>query len=138
QVAGQVAAVVEVVHDPDEADGVHVVYGGGVRIVAELGRVARDGQDVAQAQGVSPQQVRLYPQQVPIPAGVVEDGVAPHLALEQHAERLRAHARRGAGTVGDVDDVDLVLLAVLRPVQDLAGVGPLGRVQLHRDHELLA
>ena len=52
QVARQVAAVVQVVHDPDEADRVDVVDRGRVRVVAELRRVAGDGQDVAQAERV--------------------------------------------------------------------------------------
>ena len=118
QVPREVAAVVQVVHDPDEPDRVHVVDRGGVRVVAELGRVAGDGQDVAEPERVGAEQVRLDPQQVPVAAGVVEDRLDPDLRLEQHAERLRAHARGGARTVRDVDRVDLVLLAVLRALQD--------------------
>src|SRR6185436_2922940 len=87
---------------------------------------------------VRPEQVRLDPEQVPVAAGVVQDRVDPHLLLQQHAERLRAHARRGARPVGDVDRVDLVLLAVLRALDDLAGVRAARRVELDRDHELAA
>ena len=75
QVAGQVAAVVQVVHDPDQADRVHVVDRRRVGIVAELGRVAGDREDVAQAQRVGAEQVRLDAEQVPVAAGVVQDRV---------------------------------------------------------------
>ena len=120
QVAREIAAVVQVVHDPDEADRVDVVDRGRVRVVAELGRIAGDREDVAQAERVGAQQVRLDPQQVPVAAGVVKDGVDADLRLHEHAQRLRAHARRGARAVGHVDRVDLVLLAVRTRVRGCA------------------
>ena len=138
QVAGEVAAVVEVVHDPDEPDRVHVVDRGRVRVVAELRRVAGDREDVAQAERVGPEEVRLNAEEVPVAARVVEDRVDPHLLLQEDAEGLRAHPRRGAGPVGDVDRVDLALLAVLRALDQRAGVGAPRGVELDRHHELPA
>ena len=103
RVAGQVAAVVEVVHDADEADRVDVVDRGRVRVVAELGRVAGDGEDVAQAQRVGAQQVGLDAEQVPVAAGVVEDRVdrRPSLCSSTHSDcaLMRAEARGPSATL---------------------------------------
>ena len=52
-----VESVIEAAHDVDQADGVHVKDRGGVRIVAQLGRVAGEAEDVVEADGRGAQQV---------------------------------------------------------------------------------
>ena len=91
----EIAAVVEVVHDADQADRVHVVDRGRVRIVAELRRVAGDGQDVAQAQRVGAQQVGLDAEQVPVAAGVVQDRLDPDAVLNEVTPWSRRSFARG-------------------------------------------
>ena len=48
------------------------------------------------------------PEQVPIAAGVVQDGFDARLLLHEHRGRQRAHPRAGARTVRNVDEVDAV------------------------------
>ena len=57
-VAADVHAAVEIVHDVDQPDGIHVEDGGCVRIVAQLGRVTGDADEVVDAEGARAQQVR--------------------------------------------------------------------------------
>src|SRR3989304_5348622 len=47
-----------------------------LRVVAHLGRVSRDDQKVRQACGVPAEEVRLHPDEVSVPAAVVEDRLA--------------------------------------------------------------
>jgi hypothetical protein len=51
--------VVQTADDVDQTDGVNVKYSGGIGVVAELGRVAGEAEDVVQADGRGPEQVRL-------------------------------------------------------------------------------
>ena len=105
-VGADVEPVVEAADDVDETDGVDVKDSSSVRIIAQLGRVAGEAQDVVQSDGRGPQQVRLNGQNIAIAAGVMENGLNPGVLLDLDAEALRAHAGRGAGRVGDVDGVD--------------------------------
>ena len=43
-----VEAVIEAVHDVDQADGVNVKDSGGIRIISKLGRIAGEAENVAQ------------------------------------------------------------------------------------------
>ena len=60
------------------------------------------------AHRVRAEQVGLHAEQVPIAAGVVEDGLDAGLLLDDQRGGERAHARAGARAVGDVDEVDAV------------------------------
>ena len=95
-VGADVEAVIEPAHDVDQADGIDVKDSGGVRIVAQLGRVAGEAEDVVQADGRGAQQVRLDAENVAVAAGVMENRLDAGVLLNLDAEALRAHAGRGA------------------------------------------
>lgn len=65
--------MIEAAHDIDESDGVHVENGGGIGVVAELGRVSGEAQDVFQTDGRRAEQVALNTEDVAIAASVVQD-----------------------------------------------------------------
>ncbi len=92
-------------HHVDEADGVDIENGGGVGIVAQLGRVAGEAEDVVQPDGRRAEQVRLDAENVAVAAGVMQHRLDAGVLLDLDAEALRAHARRGARRVGHVDGV---------------------------------
>ena len=73
---------------------------GGVRIVADLRRIAGDEQQVADPHRVRAEQVRLHPEQVPIAAGVMENRLDAGLLLHEHRRRQRAHPRAARGPSG--------------------------------------
>ncbi len=131
-----VEAVIQPPHDVDQTDGVHVKDCGGVRIVAQLGRVAGEAEDVVQADGRSPQQVRLDAENVAVAAGVMQNRLDAGVLLNLDAEALRAHARRGARRVGHVDGVDAELRQQARALNLLGAVDALGRNDLHQGDEL--
>ena len=53
-VGADVHTLIEIVNDIHQSDSVHVEHGGRVRIVAELGRVARDADEVVQPEAEAP------------------------------------------------------------------------------------
>ena len=126
-VGADVEAVVEAADDVDQADGVDVEDGSCVRIVAQLGRIAGEAEDVVQADGRGAEQVRLNAEDIAIAAGVVENGFDAGVLLNLDAEALRAHARRGAGRVGHVDGVDAELRQDARALDLLGAVDAAGR-----------
>ena len=67
-VASEVFSAIHPGEDVDEADRVGVEDRGRFRVVPDLGRVARHGQDVLYTQGRSPEQVGLQPDNVPVAA----------------------------------------------------------------------
>jgi hypothetical protein len=122
-------------HDVDQTDGVHVKDCGGVRIVAQLGRVAGEAQNVVQADGRSSQQVRLNRKQIAVAAGVMQNRLNAGVLLNLDAEALRAHAGRGARRVGHVDGVHAELRQQLRALDLLGAVDALGRHDLDQGDE---
>ena len=120
-----------------EADGVHVEDGRGLGIGPQLRRIAGDRQDVAQAQARGAQQVALHAQQVPVPAGVVEDGLEPHLLLDDERRGQGGHAGHGPGAVGHVDGVHAQGPALAGLGHELVVLHALGRHQLHGVDELV-
>ena len=105
-IAANVQSPIQVMHNIDQADGVHVEDSGSIGIIAQLGRVAGDAQDIPQAHRRRAQQIRLDAEHVTVAAGVMHDGFHPHLLLDEQRERLIAHARRGPRTIGDVDAIN--------------------------------
>ena len=91
------------------ADRVGVEHAGGVRIVAQLGRVAGDEQDVAHAAGRAGQQVGLHADQVAVAAAEVQDRLDAGLLLDALGGDQRRDPRTGPRAVGDVDRIDAVL-----------------------------
>ena len=77
----------------------------GIRIVAELGRIASEAENVFEADRRCAEQVRLDAQHVSIAACVMQDRLDAGVLLNLDAEALRAHAGRRAGRVGHVDGV---------------------------------
>ena len=67
-VAADIEAVIEVVDDVHQADGVHVEDRGGVGIEAHARRIAGDADQVAHARGVGAQQLGLDAQDVAVAA----------------------------------------------------------------------
>src|SRR5208282_6357406 len=106
----------------DQADGVHVKDGGCVGIVAKLGRITGDADKVVQAECAGAKQIALDTEDVAVTAGVVEYGLNAAIALDDGAERLIAHAGRGARTVRYVDRVDADAAQKLRRCQLLSRV----------------
>jgi hypothetical protein len=91
----------------------------GIGIVAQLGRIARDDQDVAQTQGVGTEQVRLHAEQVPVAATIVDYRFHADLPFDRHGQRHGCHARRSARPVGDVDRIDAGRGKLLGPAETL-------------------
>src|SRR5207237_4853892 len=93
----------------DEAHAVDVEDGGRVGVVAGPGRVAGHGQDVADVERVSAEQVGLHAHQVPVATGEVHVHVeAGAVAHEQRGGQHR-HSHAAERAVVDVDDLDAAL-----------------------------
>ena len=79
-VAADIEAAIEVVDDVHQSDSVHVEDSRGVGIVAQLGRIAGDADEVVDAHGAGAQQVRLDAEDVAVAAGVVQHGLNADIA----------------------------------------------------------
>ena len=80
----------------EQPDRVEVVDRGRLRVVADLGRIAGDDDQVADADGVGAEQVRHLAEQVPVAAAHVQDRLDPVALEQQRAEGQVRHARHGA------------------------------------------
>ena len=130
------APAVEPLQDPDQPDRVDVVDRRGIGVVAEAGRVAGQGDDVAHTDRVRPQQLRLQPHQRAIAGGEVQDRLHPGAVLDEIAHGQGAHPHAGHRRVGDVDEIDTRFLQQAGPVERLGRIEPLRRIDLDADHEL--
>ena len=72
---------------PQDANRVEVVDRGCVGEVAQLGRVARDDDEVLDAQLVRPEKVRDRAEQISIAPAHVDDGLDAELVLDAHGQR---------------------------------------------------
>jgi len=127
-----VEAVIEPADDVDQTDGVHVKHRSGIRIISQLGRVAGEAEDVFESDGRCAQQVGLDAEDIAVAAGVMENRLNPGVLLNLDAQALRAHARAGAGRVGDVDGVDAQVVQVGRAFELFGAVDALGRRERQR------
>ncbi len=59
RVRSDVQAVIQPPHDVDQSDGIHVKHCSRVRIIAQLGRIAGEAENVVQPDRRSAQQIRL-------------------------------------------------------------------------------
>src|SRR3712207_5624496 len=109
-VAGQVLASVHTREDVYEADRVGVEDARGLGVVPDLGRVARHGEDVPDAEGGGAEQVGLQAYEVPVASLDVGDGLDSGLVLHDPGRDHRVHAQAGAGPVRDVYGVHAALL----------------------------
>ncbi len=128
--------MIEAAHDVDQTDGVDVKHCSRIRIVSQLGRIAGEAEDVAQADGRSAQQVGLDAENVAVAAGVMQNRLDAGVLLNLDAEALRAHAGRGARRVGHVDGVHAELRQQARAFNLLGAVDALGRNDLDQGDEL--
>src|ERR1035441_7162838 len=87
-VAANIQAVVEVVDDVDEADGVDVEDRRGVGVKAHARRIAGDADEVAHPRGVRAQQLRLDAQNVAVAAAEVAHRLDAGVLLNQLAGYL--------------------------------------------------
>src|SRR5205807_9851041 len=97
---------IQVMDNVDQANGVHVKDRGRIRIVAKLGRVSGDADEIVKPSAVGAQQFGLHAEHIAIAAGEVENGFYSHLLLHQNAKRQIAHAGGGAGAVRNVDGIN--------------------------------
>ena len=136
RLAGPVGALIETVQDFYQSDGIDFVDAAGFRIVADRGRIAGDGENIAHAaDGPCAQQSGLQPDDILIPRGEMRNGF--HAARFESAgndECVHADASHGAGIdvdgmhfAGGHDLVDLLVDAIER--------NALGRVDFHADLE---
>ena len=135
RVRADVQAVVQAAHDVDQSDGIHVKDSGGVGIVAHLGRVAGDAQNVVQAERRGAQQVRLNGKKIAVTAGVMQNRLNTGVLLNLEAEALGAYARRGARRVRHADGVNAQLREQLRTLDFFDAVDALGRHGLNQRDE---
>ena len=131
-IGADVEPVIQPVHDVDQADRVDVEDRGGIGVVAQLGRVAGEAQDVMQPDRRSSQQVRLDAEDVAVAAGVVQNGFDAGVLLDLDAQALRAHAGRGARRVGHVDGVHAELRQQARALDLLGAIDAPRRNDLHQ------
>ena len=83
RIATNVEAAIQVVNDIHQTDGIHVEDGGRVGIVAHLRRVAGNANQVADTHGGGAQEIGLNAEDIPVAAGVVQDGFYAHIFLDQ-------------------------------------------------------
>ena len=132
---GLVLAPVQAPQDADEADRIDVPDARPARVVADARRVAREGQDVADAQGVGAQQLRFERHQVPVAGREVDERLEAQVALDGEADGHGAHAHPGHGAVADVHQVRAGLADELGRLQRALDVHRARRVDLHADDE---
>jgi hypothetical protein len=128
-VGAPIDAVIEARHHVGEADRIDVEHPGRLGIVAHDRRIARRNEEIAQPHGVRPQQVRLHPEQVPVAARVVQEGLDAGALLDQDRGGQRAGRRAHPGRVGHIDRIDAANLQRARLVDERAAVVSLGRLE---------
>ena len=120
--------------EPDRVDLVHAAR---TRVVAGLGRVARDGEDVADALGVRAEQHRLEPRDRRVARREVGDGLEADDALDGRGGDEPVHARPRARVVVHVDDIDVPGgLERPRQLEHRVRVPAARRIDLDGDDEL--
>ena len=137
-ISAQIEAAVQVVHNVDQANCVHVKDRSRVGIVAHLRRIAGDADQIANPDRGRSQQVTLNAQHITIAASVVQNRIDAHFALNEQRKRLVAHARRRPRTVRDVDRVHAHRFQKPRPFNLLQNVDPLWRDNLDHGDKLAA
>ena len=133
-VAAQILAGFQQTGGVQQGDGIQVKHRLGLGMVAQLGVVAGQAQDVVNAQHGGAQQIGLEGNAVPVPAGQLEDGV--QACILQHlagGEGAQTHDR--GLVIGDVDKVDAgqILLGIL---YHTVNVNSFGRADLGSNDKL--
>ena len=102
----RVLAAVEAGEDLDEADRIDVPDARAGRVVADPRRIAGQGEDVADAQRVRAEQLRLEGHEVPVAGREVDEALEVQVVLDPERDGHRAHPDAGHRRVADVDGVD--------------------------------
>src|SRR6185437_1188834 len=105
-IAANIETKIQIVDNIDQANSIHVKYSGGVRIIAHLGRIAGDPNDIVHSHCVATKKLRLHAEHVAVTPGEVQGGFNPGLLLYQSAQSQITHTGGGARTVRDVDGVN--------------------------------
>ena len=134
RIAAQIEPTVQVVHNVDEANGIHVKHSSRVRIIAHFRRIAGDANQIPDTDCGRSQQVTLDAQHIPVAARIMQNRVDAYVALNKQRQRLVAHARRRARAVWDIDRVHTNRLQKPRSFNFFLNIDSLGRDDLnHRD-----
>ena len=104
--AGRVLGEVEPRQHLDQPDRIDVPDPGPGRVVADPRRVAGQRDDVADAERVGAEQLRLEGHQVPVARRAVDEALEVEVVLDPERHGQGAHPDPGHRRVGDVDDVD--------------------------------
>ena len=104
--AGRVLGEVEPRQHLDQPDRIDVPDPGPGRVVADPRRVAGQRDDVADAERVGAEQLRLEGHQVPVARRAVDEALEVEVVLDPERHRQGAHPDPGHRRVGDVDEVD--------------------------------
>src|SRR2546422_3523315 len=133
--AEPVVALVETLQDLDQADRVDVPDAGRRWVVADAWRIAGERDDVANAERVRADQLRLERHQVLVAGGEVDQGVDANLLPEHERQRERAHADPRHRAVTDVDGVGTGSFDELSTGDAFGRIEAARRVDLHADNE---
>ena len=136
RVAGRIQALIHPLQDLDEADGVDVEDGRGVDIVARARRVAPEGEDVTDVEGVGTEQVGLDAHEVPVSTGEVHVDVEPGRLANEERRGEDRHPHAPERAVVDIDDLHSALFEELGALDQLLDGVAARRVELDRDDEL--
>jgi len=126
--------VVQPRDDVGQANGVDVEHQRRVRVVTALAGIAGEQDQVADADRVRAQQIRLNSEQVAVAAGILQRRLEARRLLDEHRQRERAHPCAAAQPVADGHQIDAARGEAARIRDRRRRVVPLGRLQLDGDH----
>src|SRR6478609_2756526 len=90
----------------DRPDRIDVPDAGACRVIADPWRIAGQGDDVANPERMSAEQLRLEGHQVPVARRAMDKALEVEVVLDPERDRQGAHPDPGHRRVGDVDEVD--------------------------------
>ena len=106
RIVSEIETMVQLVDHVCKTDRVDIEDSGRVRIRSHLRRIARDHEDVAQAQCRRAQKIRHHAEKVPVTTAVVQHRLDADLLFHEYRGCDRAHARLRARTVRNVHTVN--------------------------------
>ena len=91
-----------------QGDGIEIEDWGRIGVFAQFGWVTGDGEDIADTEGMSPEDIGLDSEDIFISASIMGNGFKAGLLFDDLSEDQRTHAGRGARSVGDIDGMDVI------------------------------
>ena len=91
-----------------QGDGIEIEDWGGIGVFAQFGWVTGDGEDIADTEGMSPEDIGLDSEDIFISASIMCNGFKAGLLFDDLSEDQRTHAGRGARSVGYIDGMDVI------------------------------